>query len=86
MILVSTRYKELVSKGEVRFDPAQLAITEYFDHLLKKIAEQNISRSWTWIFCSFFNRIFKRKKQNISCGIKQRDEKDSFRDCIFMVK
>ncbi|WP_375639460.1 MULTISPECIES: cell division protein ZapE [unclassified Bartonella] len=74
MILVSTRYKELVAKGEVCFDPAQLAITEYFDHLLKKIAEQNISHSLPWIFCSFFNRIFKRKKQNISCVVKQGDE------------
>ncbi|WP_375682598.1 MULTISPECIES: cell division protein ZapE [unclassified Bartonella] len=78
MILVSTRYKELVAKGEVCFDPAQLAITEYFDHLLKKIAEQNISHPLPWIFCSFFNRIFKRKKQNISCVVKQGDETGFF--------
>ncbi|WP_375641244.1 MULTISPECIES: cell division protein ZapE [unclassified Bartonella] len=78
MILVSKRYKEIVSKGEICFDPAQLAITEYFDHLLKKIAEQNISRPWTWIFFSFFNRIFKRKKQSISCVVKQGDETGFF--------
>ncbi|EJF83408.1 hypothetical protein MCU_01093 [Bartonella elizabethae Re6043vi] len=78
MILVSTRYKELVSKGEVRFDPAQLAVTEHFDHLLKKILEQNASRPWSWIFGSFLKRIFKRKRQNFDHIVKQRDENSSF--------
>lgn len=59
MILVSTRYQELVSKGEISLDPAQLALTEHFDHLLQNVAEQNISRPW-WAFWHFF----KRKKQN----------------------
>ncbi|QEE12982.1 cell division protein ZapE [Bartonella krasnovii] len=78
MILVSTRYKELVSKGKVRFDPAQLAVTEHFDHLLKKISEQNTSRSWSWIFWSFLKRIFKRKRQNFTRITKQEDESSSF--------
>ncbi|WP_273757517.1 cell division protein ZapE [Bartonella sp. AU55XJBT] len=78
MVLVSTRYKELVSKGEVRFDPAQLAVTEHFDHLLKKISEQNASRPWSWIFWSFFKKIFKRKKQNFARVVKQGNENSSF--------
>ncbi|EJF85391.1 cell division protein ZapE [Bartonella rattimassiliensis] len=78
MFLVSTRYKELVSKGEVCFDSVQLAVTEHFDHLLKKITEQNVSRPWFWIFWSFLQRILKKKKQNISCLVKQGDENDSY--------
>lgn len=78
MILVSTRYKELVSKGEVRFDPAQLAVTEHFDHLLKKISERNASRPWSWLFWSFLKRIFKRKRQNVDRIVKQGDENGSF--------
>ncbi|WP_273788763.1 cell division protein ZapE [Bartonella sp. ML70XJBT] len=78
MILVSTRYKELVSKGKVSFDPAQLAVTEYFDHLLKKILEQNTSRSWSCMFWSFLKKIFKRKRQNIARVTKQDDESSSF--------
>lgn len=78
MILVSTRYKELVSKGKVRFDPAQLAVTEHFDHLLKKISEQNASRPWYWIFWSFLKRIFKKKRQNFAHVAKQGDENSSF--------
>ncbi|WP_039759486.1 cell division protein ZapE [Bartonella queenslandensis] len=78
MVLVSMRYKELVSEGKVRFDPAQLAVTEHFDHLLKKILERNGSRPWSWIFVSFLKRIFKRKKQNFSHVVKQGDENGSF--------
>ncbi|WP_254473733.1 cell division protein ZapE [Bartonella sp. B1098] len=78
MILVSTRYKELVSKGEVRSDPAQLAVIEHFDHLLKKISERSASRSWSWIFWSFLKRIFKRKRQNFDRIVKQGDENGSF--------
>lgn len=78
MILVSTRYKELVSKGEVCFDPAQLVVTEHFDHLLKKIEEQNVSRPWFWVFWSFLKRIPKRKKQNIARVAKQGAENGSF--------
>ncbi|MBB4075870.1 cell division protein ZapE [Bartonella fuyuanensis] len=78
MDLVSIRYKELVSKGEICFDPAQLAVTENFDHLLKKILEQNVSRPWFWIFWSFLKRIFKRRKQNFACIAKQEDKNSSF--------
>ncbi|WP_208437135.1 cell division protein ZapE [Bartonella taylorii] len=72
MILVSTRYQELVYKGEIRFDPAQLALAEHFDHLLQKIAEQSVSRSWT------FWSLFKRKKQTFACVAKQGDEDGSY--------
>lgn len=72
MILVSTRYKELVYKGEISFDPAQLALAEHFDHLLQKIAEQNVSRSWT------FWSLFKRKKQTFDRVARQGDE-----DCFY---
>ncbi|WP_175868659.1 cell division protein ZapE [Bartonella gabonensis] len=78
MVLVSTRYKELVSKGKVLFDPAQLAVTEHFDHLLKKISEQNASSPWSWIFWSFLKRIFKKKRQNFARVAKQGDENASF--------
>ncbi|GAA5104314.1 cell division protein ZapE [Bartonella jaculi] len=67
MILVSTRYKELVSKGEVSFDPAQLALTEHFDHLLQDIVKQNVSRPWT------FWHLFKKKKQTLSRLSRQDD-------------
>lgn len=78
MVLVSTRYKELVFKEKIRFDSAQLAVTEHFDHLLKKISEQNVSRPWFWIFWSFFRRIFKKKRRNVSRVAKQGDENGSF--------
>ncbi|PIT71116.1 cell division protein ZapE [Bartonella tribocorum] len=78
MVFVSTRYKELVSEGKVRFDPAQLVVTEHFDHLLKKNLEQNVSRSFFWIFWSFLKRIFKKKRQNIARFAKQGDENGSF--------
>ncbi|KEC56051.1 cell division protein ZapE [Bartonella koehlerae] len=55
MILVSTRYQELISKGKISFDPAQLVLTEHFDHLLQNIAKQNISRPW-WAFWHFLKR------------------------------
>ncbi|WP_144751804.1 cell division protein ZapE [Bartonella saheliensis] len=70
MTLVSMRYKELVSKGEINLDPAQLALTEYFDQLLHKIAEKKISHSLA------FWHFFKRKKQSLSCVSKQ-DEGDA---------
>ncbi|ETS14865.1 hypothetical protein Q649_00262 [Bartonella quintana JK 73] len=57
MVLISTCYEELVSKGKISRDPAQLALTEHFDHLLQNIAEQNVFRPWT------FWQFFKRKKQ-----------------------
>ncbi|WP_019223039.1 cell division protein ZapE [Bartonella rattaustraliani] len=60
MTLVSTRYKELVSKKEISLDPAQLDLTEHFDHLLQKITEQNVSHSWAFL------HFFKRKKQLFS--------------------
>ncbi|WP_455466066.1 cell division protein ZapE [Bartonella sp. B39] len=68
MILVSTRYKELVPKGEISFDPAQLALTEHFDHLLQYIIEQDVSRSWS------FWRFFKKKKQTFSRVSRQGDD------------
>ncbi|MGF7156973.1 cell division protein ZapE [Bartonella heixiaziensis] len=67
MILVSTRYKELIYKGEISFDPAQLALTEQFDHLLQDIIEQNVSRPW------LFWHFFKRKKQTFSRVSRQGD-------------
>ncbi|WP_273759088.1 cell division protein ZapE [Bartonella sp. ML70XJBT.G] len=60
MTSVSTRYKELVLKGEISFDPAQQALTKFFDHLLQKIAEKNVS------YPLAFWRFFKRKKQSLS--------------------
>ncbi|WP_336287592.1 cell division protein ZapE [Bartonella sp. CB60] len=66
MILVSTRYKELVSKGEISLDPAQLALIEqHFDRLLQNISKQKVSRSWA------FWHFFKRKKQTYACISKQ---------------
>lgn len=73
MTLVSTRYKELVLKGEISFDPTQLALTESFDHLLQKITEQNISRPLALAFW----HLFKRKKQPLSRVSKQ-GEGDTF--------
>ncbi|MBB5073728.1 cell division protein ZapE [Bartonella callosciuri] len=67
MILVSTCYKELVSKGEISFDSVQLDLTEHFDSLLQKISEKNISRSWA------FWHLFKRKKQTFSLVSGQGD-------------
>ncbi|EJF97189.1 AFG1 family ATPase [Bartonella taylorii] len=72
MILVSTRYKELVYKGEISFDPAQLALAERFDHLLQNIAEQSVSRSWTFL------SLFKREKQTFARVAKQGDEDGSY--------
>ncbi|EJF80135.1 hypothetical protein MCO_00352 [Bartonella sp. DB5-6] len=72
MILVSTRYKELVYKGEISFDPAQLALAERFDHLLQKVTEQSVSRSW------IFGSLFKRKKQTFARVAKQGDEDGSY--------
>ncbi|WP_455480729.1 cell division protein ZapE [Bartonella sp. B12(2025)] len=69
MILVSTRYKELVYKGEISFDPAQLALTEYFDRLLEEITEKNVSRPWK------FWRFFKRRKKN---SVVKQDGFDNF--------
>ncbi|VEJ44585.1 cell division protein ZapE [Bartonella vinsonii] len=65
MVLVSTRYKELVYKGEISFDPAQLALTKHFDHLLQDIVEKNISRPWA------FWHFFKKKKQTFVHASKQ---------------
>ncbi|WP_336278674.1 cell division protein ZapE [Bartonella sp. CB175] len=57
MILVSTRYKELVSRGEIDFDPDQLILAEHFDVLLQNITEQSMTRRWAfWPF-------LKKKKQ-----------------------
>ncbi|WP_455476501.1 cell division protein ZapE [Bartonella sp. B17] len=73
MALVSMRYKEMVSKGEISFDPAQLALVEHFDHLLQNfdhllqnIVEQSVSRSWTF-WCFFkkkqaYTRVSKQKR------------------------
>ncbi len=72
MILVSTCYQELVYKGEIKFDSAQLALAEHFDHLLQKIAKQSVSRSWT------FWSLLKRKKQTFARVAKQGDEDDSY--------
>ncbi|UNE54225.1 cell division protein ZapE [Bartonella machadoae] len=68
MILVSRRYKELVYKGEISFDPAQLALAEHFDHLLQDIMEQNVSRPW------LFWHFFKKKKQNFFRCSRQKDD------------
>ncbi|WP_455479397.1 cell division protein ZapE [Bartonella sp. B23] len=68
MILVSTCYKELVSKGEISFDLAQLALTEHFDHLLQDIIEQDVSRSWS------FWHFFRKKKQTFSRVSRQGDD------------
>ncbi|MCZ2327916.1 cell division protein ZapE [Bartonella sp. F02] len=73
MALVSTRYKELISKKEIDFDPAQLALAESFDCLLQTISERNLS----W-FERFLNR-FKKKKQIVSLVSKQNNTESSFR-------
>lgn len=78
MVLLSTRYKELVYKGEMSFDPAQLALTKHFDHLLQDIAERNVSHPWA--FLHFF------KKKNKPLFMLQDKVKLPFRGCIFMVK
>ncbi|WP_332065219.1 cell division protein ZapE [Bartonella sp. CB189] len=65
MILVSTRYKELVSKGKISFDAAQLTLAEHFDDLLKNIVEQKVSRNWA------FWRFFKKKKKIHAYASKQ---------------
>ncbi|EYS90803.1 hypothetical protein X471_00936 [Bartonella bacilliformis str. Heidi Mejia] len=65
MALVSTRYKKLVSEGEISFDPAQLALTEHFDYLLHKILTQNTSR-----FGAFGHR-FRKKIKAYFCVSKQ---------------
>ncbi|AGF75146.1 putative ATP-binding protein [Bartonella australis AUST/NH1] len=57
MVLVSSCYKSLVSKGEVSFDPAQAALTGHFDRLLQEISEQNTSPPWA------FWRYLKKKRQ-----------------------
>ncbi|EJF98229.1 hypothetical protein MEI_00728 [Bartonella vinsonii subsp. arupensis Pm136co] len=65
MVLVSTRYKELVYKGEISFDPAQLALTKHFDRLLKDVVKKNASRPWAfWPF-------FKKKKQTFVHASRQ---------------
>ncbi|AQX28583.1 MULTISPECIES: cell division protein ZapE [unclassified Bartonella] len=63
MVLVSMRYEELVSKGEISFDAAQWNLTKHFDDLLQEISAQKISRPWT--FWHFF------KKQKYSYVSKQ---------------
>ncbi|WP_273756217.1 cell division protein ZapE [Bartonella sp. MM73XJBT] len=70
MTSISMRYKELILKGEISFDPAQLALTKSFDHLLQKITEQNISHPLA------FWRFFKRKKQPLSY-VSRQDEGDT---------
>ncbi len=72
MVLVSTRYKELVAQGKINFDPAQLALTEHFDHLLQEIVAQRVSRPWA------FWHFFKRKKQIYSHVSKQHSANGSF--------
>ncbi|EJF80407.1 cell division protein ZapE [Bartonella doshiae] len=72
MILVSTRYEELVSKGQINLDMAQLALAKHFDHLLQKISKQSVSRSW-----AFLHR-FQRKKQTSVRAVKQDDLNDRF--------
>lgn len=72
MTLVSTCYKELVFKKEISFDPAQLDLTEHFDRLLQKIAEQNVSRSWEFL------HFFKRKKQTFATVSKKADGDSAF--------
>ncbi|WP_407965494.1 cell division protein ZapE [Bartonella sp. C271] len=63
MVLVSERYEELVSKGEISFDTAQRNLTKHFDCLLQEISTQKISRPW--MFWRFF------KKQTHSHASKQ---------------
>lgn len=67
MVLVSTCYESLVSKGEINSDPAQLALIKYFDCLLQEISAQNTFQSWA------FWRRFKRKKQPCLRVFKQND-------------
>ncbi|WP_438721655.1 cell division protein ZapE [Bartonella rochalimae] len=54
MVLVSARYEELVSKGDISFDSAQRDLTKHFDYLLQEISAQKISRPWT--FWRFFKK------------------------------
>ncbi|EJF85175.1 cell division protein ZapE [Candidatus Bartonella washoeensis] len=72
MILVSTCYKEMVSKGEISLDSAQLTLTEHFDDLLQNIAEQNASRLWAFL------HFLKRKKQTCSRVSKKHCANGSF--------
>ncbi|WP_455477029.1 cell division protein ZapE [Bartonella sp. B41] len=55
MVLVSTCYENLVSKGEISFDPAQFALAKHFDSLLHNIAEKPVYRSWKLL--NFLKRI-----------------------------
>ncbi|MBX4335996.1 cell division protein ZapE [Bartonella raoultii] len=70
MLFVSRCYKELVAKGKISFDPAQLALTEHFDHLLQEIAQQNVSKPWA------FWKFLKKKKQ--TAVVKQNGVDSSF--------
>lgn len=65
MVLVSTRYEELVSKGEISLDTSQLALAKHFDLLLQDISAQSVPRQWS------FWHLFKRKKRAYSSLSKQ---------------
>ncbi|EJF91602.1 cell division protein ZapE [Bartonella tamiae] len=50
---VRERYEALVSEGDIRPDPAQLALTDRFDRLLSDIAEKSLSHKSSplgWLF------------------------------------
>ncbi|WP_455477830.1 cell division protein ZapE [Bartonella sp. B10] len=71
--LVSACYGELVSKGELDFDPAQLSLAKHFDYLLQNISTQRVTRFWE------FWHFFTKKKQAYIRVSNQDVAADSFR-------